>query len=120
MRRQRAALERRARIRTAMNHIIPFTTIGLDLGDTKHAICALNAGGEIIDERTITNHLESLRRLSQKHPAARIALDRVHLPPQSPRGLLPSRLPGEAGGVLNKLTIFTQLNKSASNDIVLK
>jgi transposase len=58
-----------------MNHLIPSTTIGLDLGDTKHAICALNAGGEIIDERTITNYRKSLRGLSQKYPAARIALE---------------------------------------------
>ncbi len=50
-------------------------TIGLDLGDMKHAICVLNQDGEIIDERTITNHRESLRRLSQKHPGARIAFE---------------------------------------------
>ena len=42
---------------------IPSITIGLDLGD-----CVLNKAGEIIDERFITNHRESLRRLSQKHP----------------------------------------------------
>lgn len=52
---------------------IPLITIGLDLGDKKHAICVLNKAGEIIDERSITNHRESLRRLSQKHPKARIA-----------------------------------------------
>jgi hypothetical protein len=103
-----------------MNHLIPSTTIGLDLGDTKHAIYALNAGGEIIDGRTITNPRESLRRLSQKHPAARIAPDRVHLPSQSPRGILPSRPPGEARGFPQRLTILTQLIKSAANEIVLK
>lgn len=54
---------------------IPLITIGLDLGDKKHAICVLNQDGEIIDERTITNHRESLRRLSQKHPGARIACE---------------------------------------------
>jgi transposase len=56
-----------------MKNTIPSITIGLDLGDKKHAICVLNADGEIIDERTITNHRESLRRLSQKYPGARIA-----------------------------------------------
>jgi transposase len=75
MRRQRAALERRAKIRTAMNYDIPSITIGLDLGDKTHAICALDAAGKVIDERSITNHRESLRRLSQKHPGARIALE---------------------------------------------
>jgi transposase len=54
-------------------NIIPSITIGLDLGDKKHAICVLNQAGEIIDERTITNHKESLRRLSLKYPGARIA-----------------------------------------------
>lgn len=53
----------------------PFFTIGLDLGDKKHAICVLNQDGEIIDERSITNHRESLRRLSQKYPGARIAFE---------------------------------------------
>lgn len=56
-----------------MKNTIPSTTIGLDLGDKKHAICVLNEDGEIIDERTITNHRESLRRLSLKYPGARIA-----------------------------------------------
>ena len=49
--------------------------IGIDLGDKKHAICVLNRDGDIIDERTITNHRESLRRLSQKYPCARIACE---------------------------------------------
>jgi transposase len=56
-----------------MKNTIPSITIGLDLGDKKHSICVLNAAGDIIDERTITNHRESLRRLSQKYPGARIA-----------------------------------------------
>jgi transposase len=58
-----------------MKNIIPSITVGLDLGDKKHAICAIDEGGSIIDERTITNHRESLRRLSLKYPGARIALE---------------------------------------------
>ena len=58
-----------------MNNLIPSITIGLDLGDKKHAICVLDQVGNIIDERTVTNHRESLRRLSQKYPGARIALE---------------------------------------------
>lgn len=54
---------------------IPAITIGLDLGDKKHAICVIDQAGLIIDERTITNHQESLRRLSQKYPQSRIALE---------------------------------------------
>lgn len=53
----------------------PIITIGIDLGDRKHSICALDASASIIDERTITNHRESLRRLSEKHPAATIAME---------------------------------------------
>ena len=75
MRRQQAALERRDTIAATMKNIIPPITIGLDLGDKKHALCVLNQDGEIVDERTITNHRESLRRLSLKYPKARIALE---------------------------------------------
>lgn len=53
----------------------PAHIIGLDLGDKRHAICVLNRRGEIIDERSITNHRESLRRLSQKYPKARLAME---------------------------------------------
>ncbi len=58
-----------------MNTLMPSITIGLDLGDKKHAICVLDSAGNIIDERSITNHRESLRRLSLKYPGARIALE---------------------------------------------
>ncbi|MGB1260080.1 MAG: IS110 family transposase, partial [Akkermansiaceae bacterium] len=50
--------------------------IGIDLGDKKHAICVtLRENGNIVDERNITNHRESLRRLSQKYPGALMALE---------------------------------------------
>lgn len=51
------------------------TTIGIDLGDKKHAICVLDAQGKPIDERKITNRRESLRRLSQKYPAALMVME---------------------------------------------
>jgi transposase len=54
---------------------IPSITIGLDLGDKKHALCVLNEDGDMIDERTMTNHRESLRRLSLKYPGSRIAFE---------------------------------------------
>lgn len=50
-------------------------TVGIDLGDKKHAICVLTSDGEIIDERTITNHRDSLRRLSKKYPGASIVFE---------------------------------------------
>lgn len=50
-------------------------TIGIDLGDKKHAICVLDSRNEIIEERSITNDIESLRRLSKKHPGALIVFE---------------------------------------------
>ena len=50
--------------------------VGLDLGDKKHVISVLRRdSGERVDERAITNHRESLRRLSKKYPSALVALE---------------------------------------------
>jgi transposase len=58
-----------------MKNIIPPLTIGLDLGDKNHAVCVLDQDGDTIEQRFITNHKESLRRLSKKFPGARIAME---------------------------------------------
>lgn len=59
-----------------MNHHRSEVIVGIDLGDLKHVISALDrVTSKIIEERTITNHLESLRRLSQKFSGALIALE---------------------------------------------
>ena len=58
-----------------MKTTIPSTTIGIDLGDKKHAICAVKRNGDIADQRSITNHRESFRRLSKKYPKARIVME---------------------------------------------
>jgi transposase len=50
-------------------------TVGIDLGDKKHAICVLDASGNILEERAITNHRESLRRLSAKYPGALMVME---------------------------------------------
>ncbi len=47
----------------------PTITIGIDLGDLKHAICVWDADGEVLEERTMTNNRDSLRRLAQKQVA---------------------------------------------------
>lgn len=49
--------------------------IGIDLGDKKHAICVLNAAGEIVEEQTITNTRESLTRLAKRCPKALVAIE---------------------------------------------
>ena len=53
----------------------PAITVGIDMGDTKHAICAIDASGEIIDERKIVNNRDALRRLSKKYPSARMVIE---------------------------------------------
>jgi len=57
-----------------MNKIPPIT-VGIDLGDLKHAICVLDAEGVVVEERTMTNHRDSFRRLAKKYPEARVALE---------------------------------------------
>lgn len=60
---------------TTENETNSGVTVGIDLGDKKHAICVLETNGEIIDERTITNHRDSLRRLSKKYPCALMVME---------------------------------------------
>jgi hypothetical protein len=50
-------------------------TIGLDLGDRKHAVCVLDAKGGIIKQETITNTHASLTALSRRHPAALVVME---------------------------------------------
>lgn len=45
-------------------------TIGIDLGDRRHAVCVLSAGGEILAEEMITNTRECLCAFAQRHPGA--------------------------------------------------
>ena len=54
---------------------IPPQTIGIDLGDKRHAICVVDQDAEIVEQRSITNRKESIRRLSQKHPKARMIME---------------------------------------------
>ena len=53
----------------------PSHFIGIDLGDLKHAICVLNPEGKVVEERTITNHRDSLRRLARKYSDSRVGLE---------------------------------------------
>lgn len=50
-------------------------TIGIDLGDRKHAVCVLDAKGEIITEQSITNTRESLAQFSARHPGALVVME---------------------------------------------
>jgi len=50
-------------------------TIGLDLGDRKHAVCVLGSKGEIIKQQSIANTRPSLTALSRRHPRALIVME---------------------------------------------
>jgi transposase len=50
-------------------------TIGIDLGDRKHAVCVLDAKGGIIKQETITNTHASLTALSRRHPGALVVME---------------------------------------------
>ena len=54
---------------------IPEITIGIDLGDKKHFICVLDAGGEQVESRPLVNTKEAFKRLSKKYPSAPIIMD---------------------------------------------
>lgn len=58
-----------------MKTSIPQITIGIDLGDKKHAVCVLDNEGEILKQRSMVNTRESLQRLSKAYPGARIAME---------------------------------------------
>ena len=50
-------------------------TVGVDLGDRKHSVCVLGAGGEILDESTVANTREAMARLSKQHPGALVVME---------------------------------------------
>jgi transposase len=50
--------------------------VGIDLGNLKHAVCVTErATGEIVYERNVTNHRESMRRLSKKFPDSLMVME---------------------------------------------
>ena len=54
---------------------IPEYTIGIDLGDAKHAICVPDAEGEVVGQRPMSDSREALKRLARSYPGARVALE---------------------------------------------
>lgn len=51
------------------------TTVGIDLGDRKHAICALDRDGNTLKEGSIPNTREALGALSASHPSAVMVME---------------------------------------------
>lgn len=54
---------------------IPKITIGVDLGDKKHAICVIDKHGNILKEYFIPNSHKSLKQLVKDYPNSRIAME---------------------------------------------
>jgi transposase len=45
-------------------------TVGLDLGDRRHRFCALGEGGEVVEEGSLCNDRDSLRKLAGRYHGA--------------------------------------------------
>jgi len=58
-----------------MNNNTHKTVIGIDLGDKKHAICAIDQDGNILKEYFIYNRADDLEQLSKDFPEALMALE---------------------------------------------
>lgn len=50
-------------------------TIGMDLGDRRHAVCVLNETGDIVAEEYIANTRECLEAFAVRYPGATIAME---------------------------------------------
>lgn len=50
-------------------------TIGIDLGDRRHAVCVLSAAGDILVETEVINTRECLTAFAQKHPGATFVME---------------------------------------------
>ena len=50
-------------------------TIGLDLGDRRHAACVLSAAGDILAEEAITNTRECLVAFAARHSGAAFVME---------------------------------------------
>lgn len=50
-------------------------TIGIDLGDRRHAVCVLSAAGDIIAETEVINTRECLIAFAHKHPGATFVME---------------------------------------------
>ena len=58
-----------------MKTTIPPITLGIDLGDRKHEICVVDKHAEPVKRFSITNLRESIERLAEDYPGARIAME---------------------------------------------
>lgn len=50
-------------------------TIGMDLGDRRHAYCVLGGDGEVVKEGSVVNHREALAELARSWPGAMVVME---------------------------------------------
>ncbi len=55
--------------------IVPETTVGLDVGDRKSALCRLDAAGNVLERRMIQTTPAALMRYFSALPPARVVLE---------------------------------------------
>ena len=75
MRRQQARFARRGKLTAVMKNTSSTRTVGIDLGDRKHAVCVLDAKGEILKQESITNTRGNLTALSRRQPGALMVME---------------------------------------------
>lgn len=63
------------RATTPCDNTVPSITVGIDLGDKRHAVCVVDDSGNVIEQSTIANQSERLRKLSGKFPGARVVIE---------------------------------------------
>ena len=49
-------------------------TIGMDLGDRRHAVCVLNKAGNVVEERSVLNDRENLGEWICRYKGATVAM----------------------------------------------
>jgi transposase len=95
-------------------------TIGLDLGDKKHAVCVLDAKGEILKQESIINNRTSLTALHRRYPGAVMVMEVGMHSPWTSRFLKEQghRVPETNPRKVH--AIYKNVRKSARNDAELK
>jgi hypothetical protein len=76
-------------------------TIGLDLGDRRHAACVLSASGEILAEEAITNTRECLTAFASRYAAGPV--EEWRRVPRAPAGRLMTMPIFSPGSVFGRL-----------------
>ncbi|MDZ4288079.1 MAG: transposase, partial [Prosthecobacter sp.] len=92
------------------------TTIGIDLGDKKHAVCVLDKRGDILREFSIANESKALAQLAADYPKARVGMETGTHSPWISRLLQSAGLEVIVANARKLRAIYTSERKSDVND----